>query len=248
MIAMNDNQNINTSSDADVKGASLNVESQKQDLTSTTVGSRMSAHAVKWIWRYKGTTTRKPSKQAKMRGWMKRIYHWKNCTIVLNVHTMEIFTRSRPYRTTERMLYANWNKADKIAREFSEFAQIAIFPIKTAHPADITAAHLVINNRQVNQNLLPKEDKRKFIGKNEAYPSAKRVGAIEDGSHPGKVELVGQESAEGGLGMDWLLLDYPSVVRQSLEMNAKFSKNLELHLQVLKDMQETLKAIKEVKK
>ena len=217
-------------------------------LTPTSVeptkSAKVSAHAIRWFWIYKGTTNRKPTRSAKMRGWEKKIYHWQGATIVLNVNRMEIFMRSRPYKTTEKMIYANWNKADKMARRFSEFAQIAITPIKSDHPADVISAHLVINNKEVNKKLLPKNDKRKFIGKNEPYQSAVRVGAIEDGSHPGKVELVGKESVEGGLGMDWLLLDYPRVVRQSLEMNEKFSKNLELHLQVLQEIRDAIKRLK----
>jgi hypothetical protein len=35
------------------------------------------------------------------------------------------------------------------------------------------------------------------------------VGAIEDSSHPGRLEFVGKESVEGGIGLDWLLLTHP---------------------------------------
>jgi hypothetical protein len=239
---MIEKQKNNTTSDSVVENNTTHEEGEKHEQSITSVASRMSAHAIKWIWTFKGTTTRKPDKSAKMRGWVKRVYYWGGSTIVLNVNTMEIFTRSRAYSSTPKMIYANWSKADKLAREFSEFAQIAITPVKTNHPADVISAHLVINNKEINGKLLPKDDKRKFIGKNEPYPTAIKVGAIEDGSHTGKVELVGKQSVEGGFGMDWLLLDYPRIVKQSLEMNEKFSKNLELHLSVLNEIRDAERA------
>ena len=246
-----ENKEINIPYVSDVNGEMAHVEAQNNQLTSTNVkptkSARISAHSLKWTWEYKGKTQRKPDKLRIMRGWTGGVYHWQACTIILNVRTMELYTHSRPYKDTTKMVYANWNKADLIARQFSEFAQIAITPIHSEHPADLRQAHLVVNNKAINKRLLPgtadSEERRTFIGKNEPYPSAVRVGAIEDGSHPGKVELDGKESVEGGMGLDWLLLDYPSVVRQSLEMNEKFSKNLELHLEVLREIRDAVKRL-----
>lgn len=224
----------------------------KISLSSTnqnpTKSARISAHSLRWTWNFTGNTNRKPDKERRMRNWTGKIYYFKRCTVILNVNTMELYTRSRPYTSTNRMISANWSKADLIARQFSEFAQIAITPIHSEHPMDIASAHLVINEKRINKRLLPGKantsERRTFIGKNEPYQSAVRVGAIEDGSHPGKVEMVGHESVEGGLGLDWLLLDYPSVVRQSLEMNEKFSKNLELHLKVLQEIRDAVRRLK----
>jgi len=189
----------------------------KISLSSTnqnpTKSARISAHSLRWTWTFKGKTERKPDKLRRMRNWTGKIYYFKRCTVILNVNTMELYTRSRPYTSTNRMISANWSKADLTARQFSEFAQIAITPIHSEHPMDIAGAHLVINEKHINKRLLPGKantsERRRFIGKNEPYQSAVRVGAIEDGSHPGKVELVGKESVEGGLGLDWLLLTHP---------------------------------------
>ena len=245
------NTNSSYPNDTDVKQTTLHLGGQNTNSSSTyqnpTKSARISAHSLRWTWDFKGTTSRKPDNERRMRNWTGRIYYFERCTVILNVSTMEIYTHSRPYKSTERMIYANWGKADRIAREFSEFAQIAITPIHNEHPADVASAHLVINQKGINRRFLPgkanSKERRAFIGKNEPYASAARVGAIEDGSHPGKVELVGRESVEGGMGLDWLLLDYPSVVRQSLEMNAMFSKNLDLHLSVLKRMDKSLEEL-----
>lgn len=233
----------------DVKGISSYDDKPKQKITSTNVitkCARISAHSLRWTWNYSGRTCRKPDKMRRMRGWKGKIYYHSGCTVILNVKTMELYTRSRPYKNTEKMIYANWGKADRVAREFSKFAEIAIQPIHSEHPGDLQKAHLVVNNKDINKRLLPgradSPERRKFIGKDVPYPSAKRVGAIEDGSHPGKVELTGQESAEGGIGLDWLLLEYPKLLKENTEANNHFSKNLELHLAVLQELRDTNKA------
>jgi hypothetical protein len=246
-----ENKEINIPYVSDVAQPMSSVEAQNNQLTSTNVkptkSARISAHSLKWTWEYKGKTQRKPDKLRVMRGWIGKIYYWDRCTIILNVKTMELYTRSRPYTSTIKMVYATWSKADLIARAVSKAAEIAITPIHTEHPADLRQGHLVVNDKRINKALLPgkadSEERRTFIGKNEPYPSAVRVGAIEDGSHPGKLEFVGKESVEGGMGLDWLLLDYPSVVRQSLEMNKEFSKNLELHLEVLREIRDAVKRL-----
>jgi hypothetical protein len=238
--------------DTGVKRNAHNVGSKKQILSSTNVNptksARISAHSLRWTWNFTGMTFRKPDAYRRMRGWTGKIYRRHGYTIILNVRTIELYTHSRPYKNTEKMIYANWSKADRIAREFSKFAQIAIQPIYSEHPAGLQSAHLVINRKEINKKLLPGRadslERRRFVGKDKPYLSAERVGAVEDGSHPGKVELRGRESAEGGLGLDWLLLDYPSVVRQSLEMNAEFSKNLELHLAVLQEIRDAVRRLK----
>lgn len=219
------NNKINIPYVSDVKQPIANVGSENNQSTSTNVkptkSARISAHSLKWTWQYKGPTQRKPDKLRIMRGWIGKIYYWNKCTIILNVRTMELYTHSRPYTSTLKMVYANWSKADLIAREFSKMAQIAITPIHTDHPADLRQGHLVVNNKTINRALLPgkadSEERRTFVGKNEPYTNAVRVGAIEDGSHPGKLELVGQESVEGGMGLDWLLLEHPKA-HKTLDM------------------------------
>jgi hypothetical protein len=143
------NKEINVTHDTDVKSSIPNVELQNNQLTSTndtpTKSARISAHSMKWAWTFKGNTMRKPDKAFKMRGWGGGVYYWKGGTIVLKLRTMELTMRSRPYKTTEKMISATWSKADLIAREFSKFAQIAITPIYTEHPMGIANAHLVDN-------------------------------------------------------------------------------------------------------
>jgi hypothetical protein len=240
---MVEKQKLTLGSVTDVGKNTLSGVSANDKLTSTSVitSSRISAHSIKWIWEYEGKTNRRPDRRARMRGWNKDIYYWGGATIVLNPKRMEVYMRSRPYKDTEKMIYYNWDRADVIAREFSRHAQIAIRPIPSEHPADVHKAHLVVNKKDINAHLLP------MVGKGTPHASAIRVGALEDGSHRRKVEFTGPESVEGGFGLDWLLLEYPTVVRQSLDMNARFSKNLELHLKVLKDMRKTLKEIRKKK-
>lgn len=221
-------------------------------ITSThvnmTMCARISAHSMRWTWIYDGATKRRPDSIRRMRGWNGYVYHWEGCAVILNVRTLELYLHSRPYKSTEKMMSATWSKADRIAREFSRWAEVAITPIESGHPLGVQAAHLVINQKRINRPLLPgradSPERRMFIGKNRPYADARRTGAIEDGSHPGKVEMVGQESVEGGIGLDWLLLDYPGVVRQSLEMNTRFSRNLELHLKVLQEIRDAVRRMR----
>lgn len=200
---------------------------------------RISGHRLKWSWHVEGTTNRSPDKRIKVgkgKGWFKNIYHWHGATIVLNPYTMEIWMKSRPYKTVERMVSAKWSKADLIAREFSEYAQIAITPIESEHPQDIQAAHLVVETKPVSALLEPYKDR----------PDSRRIGLEFDKSHRNRAELTGQESVEGGMGLDWLLLDFPQqhrMVVQALSGFERYNANIEKHLEVLDSMDKTLKQI-----
>lgn len=214
---MSKRRNLTSPHVTDDKKTAPHDEGQNGNLTCThvkpTKSARISAHRLRWTWGFTGTTSRRPDGERRMRGWTGNIYNWHGAKVILNVKTMEIYMKSRPYKDTKRMIYANWDKADRYARAFSEWARIAIRPIHSEHPGDLQSAHLVINRKAINRELLPgtakSPERRRFVGADEPYLSAKRVGAVEDGSHPGKVELKGRESAEGGLGLDWLLLEHP---------------------------------------
>lgn len=201
---------------------------------------RISAHSLRWTWKYTGQTMRKPTNTAKMRGWVKRFYDFGGFTIALNPKTMEIWTESRPYKNVRNMISANWSKTELAAREFSKFAQIAITPVLSDHPLDIQTAHLVIEDRLFSQLLKPFADSE----------GSKRIGLTFDKSHPNKAELTGKESVEGGIGMDWFFLQFPHEHRAIVSMLSGFdeyNKNIKLHLSVLTKMSKTLDKIARAK-
>lgn len=202
---------------------------------------RVSGHHLKWEFRIEGQTFRTPKKRVKMRNWNKDIYYWKGATIVLNPRTMEVWLKSRPYKPTMRssgvlrMIGANWAKADLIAREFSEFAEIAITPVKTAHPLDISKAHLVITSKEFNSILKPMSAIKD------------EVGLHFDKSHPNLPEFVGPKSVEGAQGAEWFFTKFPAIVQYQIEMDRRFAENLELHLSVLKEIRDAIKELRERK-
>lgn len=212
-------------------------------LIPTSIGIikvRYTAHHLKWSWQYANTTNRVPIKSVRYRGWSKYIHSFKGKTIVLNyspkkeLNIMELWLKSRYYNPTRkasgviRMIYANWSKADLIARQFSEFAQIAIKPIHTAHPADIEHAHLVMTTKALNPILKPMSEVKDDVG------------LIFDQSHPNLPEFTGEKSVEGAQGAEWFFTKFPLVVQKQIEMDERYAKNLELHLSVLTEMKDKL--------
>jgi hypothetical protein len=239
-IATRNLQNLTLGSVIDVNGkSSIDVNEFKKilNLTPTSVMPikivRISAHSLRWTWRIGGTTHRKPDKACKMRGWTKKIYNWGKATIVLNPITLEIWTDSRPHKNVLKMIYSNWNKADKAAREFSLFAQIALRQDTSHHPTDLQTAHLVLEDRLFSSLLKPYKDRE----------DSRKVGLIFDKSHPNKAEFTGKESAEGAIGLDWWLLEFPKEHRAQMQAQSVYNSNIKLHLAVLQKMSDTLDKI-----
>ena len=203
--------------------------------TSSSVNTtkvRISGHHLRWTWTYKGTTFRQPVKTSQMRGWIKKIYNYKGAIIILNPKTMELWQESRPYKRSETMIYANWNKADLIARQFSQFAQIAIKPIHSEHPADLQGAHMVVENKPFSKVLKGYEGK------------APRVGLQFDKSHRSRAELTGKESAEGAMGLDYWLIDFPARVSMLMESFDDYNLNIKLHLKAIQELRDAVKELK----
>jgi hypothetical protein len=203
--------------------------------TEHTIKIRFSGHHLKWIWSVEGTTTRKPDKVVKMRNWSKYIYSWKGTKVVLNPQTFELWMRSRPYKSVEKMIYANWSKADLLAREFSQFAQISLHPIKTEHPADIAKAHLVLTTKQLNPILKPMSEVKDDVG------------LLFDKSHKDYPELSGKKSVEGAKGAEWFFTQFPqqhAVILEALSGFKEYNRNIKLHLKVLQEIREALKEMK----
>jgi hypothetical protein len=209
-----------------------------------TLGVKISAHALRWTWKISGTTTRKPDKINRMKNWTRKIYEWKGSKVIINTRTLEIYMQSRAYKDPQKMIYANWDKADRISREFSKWAQIGLIPIESTHPADCQGAHLVLETKALNPFLKPQAD----------LPTSQRIGLTYDKSHPGKPELEGPESIEGALGADYIFLDFPRHF-QALRAQARntetlmggfaeYNRNIQLHLKVLNEMSETMKEIR----
>ena len=200
---------------------------------------KFSAHRLKWIWRVTGKTARKPDKTIEMRNWKKAIYHWGGATIVLNPQTLEVWLKSRPYKNPTKMIYANWNKADRIAREFSKWAQLGIKAIESEHPSGVAAAHLVAETKRLNPYLKPQEGKAPLIG------------LTFDKSHLNKPEFTGSHSVEGAQGADWLFLSFPDrfkLVENALGGFQEYNRNIQLHLEVLGEMSATMKEIRKALK
>ena len=188
-----------------------------------------------WQYAYVGETQRKPERISRLRGWSKRIYHHGNATIVLNVRTMEVWVKHKK-GASKQVIYGAWSRADKAARAFSEFAQIAIQPIKTDRPADIANAHLVLQTKEYNQYLKPIAQ----------TPQTRLTGLLFDKSHPGKPEFTGPRSAEGAVGFDWMMTVAPAkIIRIEGGMAGfeEYNRNIKLHLKVLRKMEKTLKKI-----
>jgi hypothetical protein len=76
------------------------------------------------------------------------------------------------------------------------------------------------------------------------------VGLIFDKSHRDFPEMTGRISSEGAKGAEWFFTQFPNehkVVMAALMGFEEYNKNIKLHLEVLSEIKETLKAIKEAK-
>ncbi len=235
-------------------GSIMNLEEQKKHIVGSSSATKPSSinmtkfgwtgHALKWTWLFEGKINRKPDKIIIYRNWSKKIwYHWLgNSTIVINKYRMEITLRSRKHAQTERssgvirMIYANWGKADKIAREFSQFAQIAIKPIESDHPADIQHAHLVMTTKALNPILKPMSEVKDSVG------------LLFDNSHPNLPEFTGEKSVEGAQGAEWFFTKFPAIVQYQVEMDKRYAQNIEKHLAVLESMDKGIKELTEAVK
>jgi hypothetical protein len=219
------------------------IDEAIEQFISTNINAtkvRYTAHHLKWSWKINGTTKRIPNKLVKLGrglGWERKIYYFNGATIIINLYTLELWLKSRYYNPTRkasgtiRMIYANWNKADKIAREFSEFAQIAITPIRSEHPADIQHAHLVMTTKELNPILKPMSEVKD------------KVGLTFDKSHPNLPEFTGEKSVEGAQGAEWFFTKFPAIVQYQVEMDKRYAENLELHLKVLEEIREAIKRL-----
>jgi hypothetical protein len=219
---------------------SITIGEGDTDFIPTSTKVRFSGHHLKWSWFYTGITNRVPEKKIAYRGWYKLIYRFKSKTIVLNYspkkenNIMEVWLRSKPYKNVAKLIYSNWSKADLIAREFSEFAQIGIKPIHTPHPADIDKAHLVATTKEYNPILKPMSEIKD------------NVGLLFDKSHKEYPEVTGPKSAEGALGAEWFFTKFPlehRVILQALVGFEEYNRNIKLHLEVLREIKEALKRL-----
>lgn len=167
---------------------------------------KFKAHSLKWS--YKITGPHRPQrgrfKRVQMRNWERRIWpNFNGAAIVANLHTLEIWLTSRSYSSPERMYASAAMRADFIRRQFSKFQEIALELIAAPHPEGMERAHLVIDEKKHGPHF------KHFKGQFDR-PDSSRVGLTTDKSDAGLVELNGPMSAEGGLGIDWLALIYPS--------------------------------------
>ena len=212
-----------------------------------TKGVKISAHRLRWTWKVNGTTERKPDRLIKMRNWNRKVYEFNGATVILNTKTLEIYMQSRAYKDPQKMIYANWDKADRIARAFAKFAWIGLKAIESDHPADCQDAHLVLETKELNPYLKPQAEQ----------PSSQRVGLVFDKSHNNKPEFTGPESIEGGIGADYIFLDFPREFRKTSKSArnievlmggfAEYNRNIQLHLKVLQKMSDTLDKIAKIK-
>jgi hypothetical protein len=183
-----------------------------------------SGHAMRWVWRIDGKTARKPDKLIKMRNWEKRVYSWQGvASIVLNPRTLEIWMHARAQKNPERMIYRAWARADAAARDFSKFAQIGLMGLASTHPADVQAAHLVLDTHALDAFLVPQME----------LPTSRRIGLGRDFSHDLKPEMTGKESVEGALGADWVFL---ALKKEVLAMRAEHRLEAEAITELIKTL------------
>ncbi len=182
-----------------------------------------SGHRLRWVWLKDGDTMRRPEHEVKMKNWKtpKKTYSWENgASVVVNARTLEIWMRSRPYKNPVRMIYANWSKADLLARKFSTWAGIGLMALASEHPADCQAAHLVLESKLLNPFLRPQA----------GLETSRRIGLVFDHSHKDKPEFTGQESIEGVFGADYMFREFPQEWRMHAKTDAEKWGELEAAL------------------
>lgn len=160
---------------------------------------RYSTHSALFKYRLHGTPNRKPNKIINMRNWIKKIWIFKGVKVVANLSTLEIWIKTKKYKSPKRMIYNAWNKADKIRREFSTWQQVGLQPIIGPQDTGLHRAHIVVEDKQISTQLLPASDK----------PGSKRSGLTFDESHPEKAEFTGPESVKAAYGADFVFCDFP---------------------------------------
>jgi hypothetical protein len=216
-----------------------NLPNEKKPIKPLTLGSvkpdKWTLHAGLWQYTYSNNTTRKPDYISRMRGWTARYWAFAGAKIILKPKVMDVWVKHKK-GASKQVIYGAWSRADKAARAFSDFAQIAIQPVKTDRPADIANAHLVLQTKDYNQYLKPIAQ----------TPQTHLTGLLFDKSHPNKPEFVGQRSAEGALGFDWMMTVAPAkIIRIEGGMAGfeEYNRNIKLHLKVLKKMEKALEKI-----
>ena len=179
---------------------------------------KWSAHALLWEWALDGTPKRAPTKTNPMRGgWLQRVWEADGITIISYTRKLQVWITARKRKNAERMIFEAWNKADLAAREFSRWQEVGLKPLNSERPAGLQSAHLVIENPELQAPL----------NKHAFRPESARAGLIFDGSHGYKPELTGKESAEAGLGFDYLTLNFPLEWRERLQIDAERWRELE---------------------
>lgn len=167
-----------------------------------------SGHSLLWKFRYKDgrPPTRAPDRLVPMRGgWERRYWYFSHgITIVAGPRTLELWAeRGKKTAGSERMLARMAERALGVMLDFTNWQRIAPELTRTAHPHDLSRAHVVIESKRFNPELKP------IAGREDT----KETGLIFDGSHKDRPELKGPASAEGLKGFDWLTLAGPATLK-----------------------------------
>jgi hypothetical protein len=220
---------------SDVRRSSKNTAQHVPMLATPKKPLIASAHSLQWLFEIDGEIMIKADNYAQMRGWTRRFwYSFEGCRIVANVKTLEVWVRKGKQRNPKRMLSMAWSKADMARRRFSEKARVGLIPVQSAHPLDISRGHFVVHNRELKAflNQFGRELAEYMEGAGFKRGS-ERIGLIHDKSHGNQPEMIGRESAEGCLGLDWLLLDHKEAHAQGAIRAAQDFTELQADLQLL---------------
>lgn len=185
---------------------------------------RISAHACTWRFKMEGKPQRTPDKKVKMRGWVALYWYFKGCTIQANIKTLFISVKTRKKANTRQAIYGAWNKVDKLRREFSEWQRIGIMPYDSPHPSGADKAHVVFESPNLKTPLNTQAFK----------PSSQKIGLIHDKSHNNKPEMTGEYSIEGGIGADWVFLNFPNIYKEKCVLDNQKWRELEASIGLLR--------------
>lgn len=161
---------------------------------------RYSAHSLQWKYRLIGKPQRTPDKIVQMKNWKRRFWKLKGVKLIANLHTLEAWVKTGKHTNPEKAINTAWLKVHKTLIYFLDWQRIAIEPIKTNAPANLSRAHMVLETKELNPYLRPQE----------GQPGTERVGLVFDKSHKNKPEFIGQQAAEGMIGADWVFLRLPA--------------------------------------
>ena len=209
----------------------------------------ISAHSIKWKYKLEGTPRRNPTWVAQLRGWRRYGWRFMGVELIANKQTLEIWVERPKTSNMKRLLSAAWAKADRARREFSKWQQVGLQELPGKHLLGADKAHICIEENKINNELVP-------ITKAGLIPyKPEGVGAEVSQSHAGKFQMSGKQSIEGAQGFEWLVLNYQqefnllhaktNLCADSLAGFAEYNRNIQLHLKVLNEMSETMKAIRE---